>query len=228
MPARELRRHHPVHRLAPVVGLIRVVMLDAFEVVPVDGFVERRDHVQHDGLPDLYTVGYVNGKPGTPDYLFINEGTRFSNQLPEVIAADDTDHGVQWADYDQDGDLDLALAANDPAGSHYLFRNDLEPAVASRSIQVLVLDENGHYTRAGSEVRVFRSGTDELIGLRLVDTGSGYNAQNAKPVHVGLPEPMSIDVHVTVMTREGRETEVFKDVDWRALGGKPFVVQVRL
>ena len=77
-------------------------------------------------------------------------------------------------------------------------------------------------------MRVFRSGTDELIGLRLVDTGSGYNAQNAKPVHIGLPEPMSIDVHVTVMTREGRETEEFKDVDWRALGGEPFVVRVRL
>ena len=184
--------------------------------------------VQHDGLPDLYTVGYVNGKPGTPDYLFINEGTRFSNQLPDVIAANDTDHGVQWADFDQDGDLDLALAANDPAGSHYLFQNDLDSTVAGRSIQVLVLDENGHYTRAGSEVRVYRSGTDELIGLRLVDTGSGYNAQNAKPVHIGLPEPMSIDVHVTVMTREGRETEAFKDVDWRALGGKPFVVRVRL
>ena len=96
--------------------------------------------VQHDGYPDLYMVGYVSGKPGTADYLFINEGNRFSNQLPDVIAANDTDHGVQWADFDQDGDLDLALASNDPDCSHYLFRNDLKPAVADRSIQVLVLD----------------------------------------------------------------------------------------
>ncbi|MDH4073036.1 MAG: VCBS repeat-containing protein, partial [Gammaproteobacteria bacterium] len=55
--------------------------------------------VQHDGLPDLYTVGYVNGRPGMPDYLFINDGTRFVNRLPDVIAANDTDHGVQWADF---------------------------------------------------------------------------------------------------------------------------------
>jgi len=184
--------------------------------------------VQHDGRPDLYTVGYVNGKPGTPDYLFINEGDRFENQLPAIIAANDTDHGAQWADFDQDGDLDLALAANDPAGSHYLFRNDLPPETAARSVQVLVLDENGHYTRAGSEVRVFRAGSDELVGLRLVDTGSGYNAQNAMPVHIGLPEPMAIDVHVTVLTTGGRRTEVFRNVDWRALRGKPFVVRIGL
>jgi hypothetical protein len=184
--------------------------------------------VQHDGLPDLYTVGYVNGKPGMPDYLFINEGTRFTNQLPDVIAANDTDHGVQWADFDQDGDLDLALAANDPAGSHYLYQNDLDPAVAARSIQVLVLDGNGHYTRAGSEVRVFRAGSDELVGLRLVDTGSGYNAQNAKPVHIGLPEPMDIDVHVTVLTPAGRKTEIFRDVDWQDLHGRPFIVEMEI
>ncbi len=182
--------------------------------------------VQHDGRPDLYTVGYVNGKPGTPDYLYVNEGDRFENRIPENIAANDTDHGVQWADFDQDGDLDLALAANDPAGSHYLFRNDLPADIAGRSIQVLVLDAKGHYTRAGSEVRVYRAGTDELLGLRMVDTGSGYNAQNAMPVHIGLNGDGKIDVHVTVLTPSGRKTEEFSDVNWKALAGKPFVVKV--
>lgn len=182
--------------------------------------------IQHDGRPDLYTVGYVNGKPGTADYLYINEGDHFENRMPDNIAANDTDHGVQWADFDQDGDLDLALAANDPAGSHYLYRNDLAADIASRSIQVLVLDANGHYTRAGSEVRVYRSGTDELLGLRMVDTGSGYNAQNAKPVHIGLSSESKIDVRVTVLTPNGRKTEEFSDVNWRSLAGRPFVVKI--
>jgi hypothetical protein len=182
--------------------------------------------VQHDGRPDLYTVGYVNGQPGTPDYLFINQGDRFENRLPVNVARNDTDHGVQWVDFDQDGDLDLSLAANDPAGSHYLFRNDLPDDVAPRSIQVLVLDAKGHYTRAGSEVRVYRSGTSDLLGLRLVDTGSGYNAQNAKPVHIGLTGWDRVDVHVTTMSSEGRRTTRFNDIDPRALGGKPFVARV--
>lgn len=182
--------------------------------------------VQHDGRPDLYTVGYVNGKPGTPDYLYLNLGDRFENSLPEVIARNDTDHGVQWADYDQDGDLDLALAANDPAGSHYLFRNDLDPSVAGRSIQVLVLDGKGHYTRAGSEVRVYRAGSGELLGTRMVDTGSGYNAQNAMPVHIGLADWGLVDVLVTTMSGDGRQDTRFPEVDPRELSGKALEVRV--
>jgi hypothetical protein len=184
--------------------------------------------VQHDGLPDLYTVGYVNGKPGTPDYLFVNEGDVFTNRLPSSVAANDTDHGAQWADFDQDGDLDLALAANDPAGAHMLFRNDLPADIARRSIQVLVLDEHGRYTRAGSEVRVYRQGTDEVLGAGIVDTGSGYNAQNAKPVHIGLRDDVKIDVHVTTMTGKDRKTTVYSNVDWKGLNGKPYEVRVAL
>jgi len=182
--------------------------------------------VQHDGRPDLYTVGYVNARPGTPDYLYINVGDRFENHMPEVIARNDTDHGVQWGDYDQDGDLDLALAANDPAGSHYLFRNDLSADAAGRSIQVLVLDAEGHYTRAGSEVRIYKAGTSELLGLRLVDTGSGYNSQNAKPVHIGLKEWGQVDVHITTMSIDGPQLSKFADVDPRDLNGKPFVAKI--
>lgn len=207
-----------------------------FTDVAADMGVDVYDHVvtgvwgdvQHDGRPDLYTVGYVSGRPGMPDYLFINEGDRFVNRMPAIIAANDSDHGAQWADFDRDGDLDLALAANDPAASHYLFRNELDAEIAARSLQVLVLDGNGHYTRAGSEVRVYRAGTELLLGLRIVDTGGGYNAQNAMPVHIGLAESVPIDVHVTVMGPQGRKTEIFRNVDWRALNGKPFVARVSL
>jgi hypothetical protein len=73
---------------------------------------------------------------------------------------------------------------------------------------------------------VYRSGTSDLLGLRLVDTGSGYNAQNAKPVHIGLTGWDRVDVHVTTMSSEGRRTTRFNDIDPRALGGKPFVARV--
>lgn len=169
--------------------------------------------IQHDGKPDLYTVGYVNGKPRTPDYLFINQGERFSNELPANIATNDTDHGVQWVDFDQDGDLDLSLAANDPEASHPLYRNELDNDIAGRAIQVLVLDKQGRYTKAGAEVRIFKAGTTVLLGLRMVDTGSGYNAQNAKPVHIGLTEMLSVDVHVTTMSVDGPKVQVFENID---------------
>ena len=182
--------------------------------------------VQHDGRPDLYMVGYLSGKPRTPDYLFINYGERFENRLPINIAANDTDHGAQWVDFDRDGDLDLSLAANDPTASHPLYRNDLPEEVAARAIQVLVLDARGHYTKAGSEVRVYKAGTDELLGLRMVDTGGGYNAQNAMPVHIGLSEMTNIDVHVTTMSRAGPKLHVYSNINPAALDHHLYTVRV--
>ena len=102
----------------------------------------------------------------------------------------------------------------------------LPPAVAARSIQVLVLDARGHYTRAGSEVRIYRAGTGELLGLRLVDTGSGYNAQNAKPVHVGLPDMAPVDIEITTMSGSGRVSTRFDGIDPTSLGGRPYTARV--
>ena len=182
--------------------------------------------VNNDGLPDLYIVGYVNGKPGTPDYLYINKGDYFENQIPDNVMANDTDHGVQFADYDQDGDLDLSLAANDPSGSHYLFRNDLVDN-RSESIQVLVLNKDGHQVMAGSEVRVLRAGSDELLGARLVDTGSGYNSQNSKPVHIATLGAESVDIEVATMSRQGRKLTYFRGIDVGSLANKPFQARIQ-
>ncbi|MGH8033720.1 MAG: CRTAC1 family protein, partial [Lysobacterales bacterium] len=169
--------------------------------------------VQHDGRPDLYTVGYVWGAPGRPDYLFSNNGPSFADQMPEIIRQHDADHGVQWADFDRDGDLDLALTNSDPGGSHYVFRNDLPPADAGRSIQVLVLDTEGHFTRAGSEVRIYEPGTSRLLGLRMVDTGGGYNSQNAMPVHIGLAKTTLVNVRITTMSPQGPQAWDFMNID---------------
>ena len=122
-----------------------------------------------------------------------------------MIQAHDGDHGVQWADFDLDGALDLALANNEAMGSHYLFRNQLPVDQARRSLQVLVLDDKGHFTKAGSEVRLYAAGTCKLLGTNIVDTGSGYCSQNAMPAHFGLgSHDGAVDVEVTHFTPAGR------------------------
>ena len=106
---------------------------------------------------------------------------------------------MQWADVDGDGDLDLALTGSRTDGTHLVMRNMLPAAAAARGLHVRVVDAKGHATRAGAEVRAFAAGTTRVIGSRLVDGGSGYEAQNDMPVHFGGPAGVSrVDVQVIV------------------------------
>lgn len=166
----------------------------------------------HDGRIDLYVNGTVTGGISYRDALFRNTSSSFVEVTPGNIAALQADHGVQWADVDGDGDEDLALTGQRPDGMHLVLRNRLAPDVARRSIKVRVLDANGRATRAGAEVRVFAAGTRRLIATRLVDTGSGYNAQNDMPVQIGLPTLDPVDVEVTWPATGRRQVSIVRDV----------------
>ncbi|HSA54698.1 MAG TPA: FG-GAP-like repeat-containing protein [Gemmatimonadaceae bacterium] len=159
----------------------------------------------HDGRLDLYVNGTVTGGVSYRDYLFRNTGSRFENVTPDSVGALQADHGVQWADVDGDGDEDLALTGVRPDGMHVVLRNALPPDAAARSLLVRVVDANGRATRAGAEVRVYAAGTRRLLGTRLVDTGSGYNAQSDMAVHIGLTSSEAVDVEV-VWPGAGRRT----------------------
>ncbi len=132
----------------------------------------------------------------------------------------------QWADVDGDGDLDLALTGSRSDGMHLVLRNQLAAADASRALHVRALDAAGHATLAGAEVRVFAAGTPRLMGARLVDAGSGYDAQNDMPVHVGLPAGVArVDVQL-IVPRGGRRLPVWvRNVDPAAWRGQALIVR---
>ena len=159
--------------------------------------------MDNDGRIDLYVNGTVTGGTSYPDRLFRNTGSRFEEVTPENVRALQADHGVAWADFDADGDQDLALTGQRPDGMHSILRNMLPPADARRSVSVRVLDAAGRATRAGAEVRVYAAGTRQLLGTRLVDSGSGYDAQNDLPVHFGVGSATAVDIEVA-MSAGGR------------------------
>ena len=161
----------------------------------------------NDGRIDLYVNGTITGGVAYRDYLFHNTGDVFSDATPENVLAIPASHGASWADFDDDGDLDLALAGTTAAPMPLLLRNDL-PKQPGRSLQVRVLDGRGLATRAGAEVRVFLAGTRKLLGARIVDSGSGYNSQSDLPVHFGLPSDGRVDVQVIYPSR-GRRAPVW-------------------
>ena len=159
------------------------------------------------------------------DFLYRNEGTRFVDVIPENIAKRGATHGIQWVDFDKDGDLDFSIANNNPNGTHSLYRNLLPPEQARRSIQVLVQDAKDRATRAGSEVRVFVAGTRNLLATGIVDSGGGYASQNVSPVHLGLGTDGAVDVEVTTLGKGGRKAAKIAKVNPNQLPGRVLVVK---
>jgi hypothetical protein len=181
----------------------------------------------NDGRLDLYVNGTVTGGTSYRDYLFRNTGTWFEDVTPENVKALQADHGVQWADFDRDGDVDLALTGSRQDGMHSVLRNELSPNEARRSLEISVVDAQGRPTLAGAEVRVYAAGSRRLIGTRLVDTGSGYDAQNSMPVHVGLPSMVTVDVEVIVPRGGKRPLTRVPGVDPRRFTGRSLVVRAQ-
>jgi len=166
----------------------------------------------NDGWIDLYSSGT----------LYKNNGEEFVDVTPDAIRENVGGYGSIWADFDKDGAMDLALSS----ANHHVIQNRLPAGRGSRSLQVMVLNEQGIHTKAGTEVRLFAAGTRELLGTRIVETGSGYNAQSVMPVHFGLPREGTVDVEITLMTREGRKSVILREVDPKDHRGGHLLVKV--
>lgn len=141
----------------------------------------------NDGWVDLYVDTFLAGEAEARDYLFRNVRGVFIEVTPDTLAARGASHGVAWADFDADGDLDLALANNNnEAGTHPLYRNEIDPTRSRRALQVAIVDNNGVWTRPGATVTLSRA-SDGYVSSRLIDTGGGYSSQGMTPAHFGLP-----------------------------------------
>ncbi|GLC25765.1 CRTAC1 family protein [Roseisolibacter agri] len=185
--------------------------------------------VDHDGRLDLYVNGTVSATESWRDWLLMQktDGARgFADRTPPNVLALNASHGVQWADVDGDGALDLALAGTRADMPHALLRNVLPGAVARRSLQVRVLDARGKPGPAGAEVRVYAAGTRRLLATRWTDAGSGYDAQSDMPVHVGLATMARVDVEVTVPTGRARVRTTVRGVSPAAYAGRALAVRV--
>jgi hypothetical protein len=195
----------------------------------------------HDGYGDLFVVSYLSGIAEVEDHLFRNRGGVFENVIPDLLQHPGASHGVSWADFDLDGDLDLLLANNDPrGGGHPLFRNLLPDERAQRSLQVRVVDAHGVQRFPGTEVRVYadeEGGRGEgrpggttpgrILGTGIVDVGGGYCSQGEAPVHFGLPPGVtSVLVEVTVPDGGARRVHAIRGVPipMRPMG----VLEIRL
>lgn len=183
--------------------------------------------VDNDGMVDLYVNGTVSATESFRDYLFMRTANALTDRTPSSLLALNASHGVQWADVDGDGALDLALAGSRPDAGHPLLRNVLPRARARRSLSVRVVNADGHAVHPAAEVRVFAAGTRRLLATRWVDAGSGYDAQSEVPVHIGLTSLQSVDVEVTVPQGTARAVTTIRRVSPSTYRGRSLVVHMR-
>jgi enediyne biosynthesis protein E4 len=150
-----------------------------------------------DGLPDILAVnGHVsddisvvqpNVKYAQPPHLFRNMG---KNKLEEVtttlgpaLQRSIVGRGAAYGDFDNDGDLDLLITANN--GPARLLRND--NGNQNDMLRVKTVGTRSNRDGIGAKVTVTTSKGTRLLGM--VKTGSSYLSQSELPLTFGLGKP---------------------------------------
>ncbi len=137
--------------------------------------------VDHDGLEDLY----VNTMDGFTSHLFWNRGNlRFQSVgFPAGFQVNESGRGSATADYDNDGDLDLATIAE--GGTLRLWRNDT--ITNNHWLKLRLEGTASNRSAIGAEVRLFfdSPGGAERSLMRVVKGGSSAHSQDDLVVHFG-------------------------------------------
>jgi len=150
-----------------------------------------------DGLPDILAInGHVSDdisvvqpqvKYAQPPHLFHNLG---KNKFEEVTAKLGpalqraiVGRGAAYADFDNDGDLDLLITANN--GPARLLRND--NGNQNDMLRVKTVGTRSNRDGIGAKVTVRTSAGTRLFAM--VKTGSSYLSQSELPLTFGLGKP---------------------------------------
>jgi hypothetical protein len=133
-----------------------------------------------DGWQDFFVTNGFDSGSG-PNVLFRNRGNGTFDDITEVIEGGGFDgRGVAFADFDNDGDLDLVVTA-DAGEPTRLWRND---SVTGHHWLALKLRGTRSNTSAiGARVTV-RTGTGSFV--QEVSGGAGRGSQNSLPLEFGL------------------------------------------
>ena len=122
----------------------------------------------------------------------------------ELLASTEPTHGIEFAYFNRDGAIDLAICNNNPQGRMLVDRNLLPAPQACSCSAVIVLDSRALHAR-GLRGAAYAAGTRKVVGGRVVDSGSGYTSQSQAPVHFGLGDVKTVDVEATYFTPPGSE-----------------------
>ena len=154
----------------------------------------------NDGWEDLYVAsGHLDSDPFTnhrhqPNLLLRNTGEATFENVSSISGADDqgVGRGVAYADFNNDGCLDLYVAnmglAGDEAQSARLFQNNC--AWDTNWLRVQTVGTVSNRDGIGARVTVVADGRTQI---REIAAGSSNKSQNMLPAHFGLGRAAKVD-----------------------------------
>jgi len=149
-----------------------------------------------DGWPDVLVAnGHIdadiqrvqaNVKYAMPPHLFRNLGKgkfgEVTKSLGQAFAAPRVGRGAAYADFDNNGRLDLLLSTN--GGPAYLFRNEAQGSAASnKSLRIKLTGTKSNRDGIGATVRLSAGGETQTQMLR---SGSSYLSASELELTFGL------------------------------------------
>ena len=122
--------------------------------------------------------------------LFLNDGAGQMEDVADEVgggfANPKIGRGAAFADFDQDGDLDVLMTTNN--GPAYLYRNDV--LNGNHSLRLRLAGTKSNRSAIGAKVRIWYAGRHES---RMVKSGSSYLSQSELPVTFGTARIDRVD-----------------------------------
>ncbi len=143
--------------------------------------------VNNDGWQDFFVTNGFSSET-TANVLFVNQGTEvFADFTAALGGAAFDGRGVAFADYNNDGKLDLVVTA-DAGESTRLWRNDT--ASGNHWITLNLIGTVSNRSAIGARLEV---ATPLATTVQEVSGGAGRGSQNSLPVEFGLGAATTID-----------------------------------
>lgn len=151
----------------------------------------------NDGLIDLYVVSF--GTANRNNRLFHNNGNEtFTNTAIGTLAeAVNNDESATWADFDNDGWIDLYTVGGSTTapgvGQNQLLRNVNQNG--NHWFEIELCGTTSNRSAIGARVSIaHRDSFDNIVNqMREVQSGNGYNSQHMQRAHFGLGSSTVID-----------------------------------
>jgi hypothetical protein len=183
---------------------------------PIPAMAVNCGDIDNDGYLDLYLgTGWMSYSGLVPNLMFRNVG---GHRFEDVTDATGTGHlqkghGVSFADYDGDGDLDLfmELGGGYPGDKGYsaLFRN---PGAGRHWLQVKLVGTRTNRSALGARIRADLKGPDGAPRsiYRTVGNNGSFGG-NSLVETIGLLDAKSVDT-LTITWPTSRTTQTFRDL----------------